>query len=244
MGTRHLTIVKHEDEIKVAQYGQWDGYPDGAGMIILNFLKTADLDQFKERLSLCEWATEEARQQQIEVMRKYTSAKSLPSDMNQKEFLSLEESEMLAKLHPETHRDTGSNILELINVGHFHKRELLLAEGRPVNQKYELQPGKIYLSNGFPFGNDRVFCEWAWAIDLDTNSLEVYCGQFNHDGSKGIFKDFDNPVRLLTSFWLDDLPDEEVFLSQCHPPEVTDEEALEYIAEITERNKQFSADDE
>ena len=99
MGTRHLTIVKHEEEIKVAQYGQWDGYPDGAGMIILNFLKTADLDQFKERLSLCEWATEEAREQQVEVMRKYTSAKSLPGDMNQKGFLSLEESEMLSKLH-------------------------------------------------------------------------------------------------------------------------------------------------
>lgn len=34
MGTRHLIKVKYKGEIKVSQYGQWDGYPDGQGLDI------------------------------------------------------------------------------------------------------------------------------------------------------------------------------------------------------------------
>jgi len=29
MGTRNLTIVTSNGKTKVAQYGQWDGYPGG-----------------------------------------------------------------------------------------------------------------------------------------------------------------------------------------------------------------------
>ena len=40
MGTRNLTLVKDkEGKTKVAQYGQWDGYPEGQGSTILNFIK-------------------------------------------------------------------------------------------------------------------------------------------------------------------------------------------------------------
>jgi hypothetical protein len=234
MGTRHLTIVKHEEEIKVAQYGQWDGYPDGAGINILGFLSKVDLDHFKERLSLCEWATDDTRKKQIEVVRKYTSVESLPDDIRQDGFLSMDESKMLEELYPESHRDTGSLILELIADGHFIKRAFsaLNPSGEPTEVKFEVQPGKIFLDNSIAFASDRVFCEWAWVIDLDTNELQVYTGQFNYDGSKSIFEDYDNPVRLLTTFDIDTLPDEAGFLSQCEAPEVTEEEALDFIEEI------------
>ena len=39
MGTRFLTAVFADGQYRVAQYGQWDGYPEGAGVNILHFLR-------------------------------------------------------------------------------------------------------------------------------------------------------------------------------------------------------------
>lgn len=39
MGTRNLTAVMANNEYKIAQYGQWDGYPSGQGITILRFLR-------------------------------------------------------------------------------------------------------------------------------------------------------------------------------------------------------------
>ena len=38
MGTRNLTVVVKDGTHKIAQYGQWDGYPSGVGADILTFL--------------------------------------------------------------------------------------------------------------------------------------------------------------------------------------------------------------
>jgi hypothetical protein len=38
MGTRHLIEVKIDGELKVAQYGQWDGYLTGQGVNIADFI--------------------------------------------------------------------------------------------------------------------------------------------------------------------------------------------------------------
>lgn len=39
MGTRGLTMVICDGETKVAQYGQWDHYPEGNGITCLEFTK-------------------------------------------------------------------------------------------------------------------------------------------------------------------------------------------------------------
>jgi len=39
MGTRNLTMVFKDGKYVVAQYGQWDGYPDGQGLTALTFLR-------------------------------------------------------------------------------------------------------------------------------------------------------------------------------------------------------------
>lgn len=51
MGTRNLTIVFDAGEYRVAQYGQWDGYPEGAGVSILRFLRD-EMDEFIFRTRL------------------------------------------------------------------------------------------------------------------------------------------------------------------------------------------------
>ena len=40
MGTRNLTVVKDlQGTTKIAQYGQWDGYPQYSGIKALEFLR-------------------------------------------------------------------------------------------------------------------------------------------------------------------------------------------------------------
>src|SRR5574337_1233174 len=51
MGTRNLTAVMMNGEYKVAQYGQWDGYPEGQGKTILEFLSgDGNIEKLKSAL--------------------------------------------------------------------------------------------------------------------------------------------------------------------------------------------------
>lgn len=60
MGTRNLTAVMVNGEYKIAQYGQWDGYPDGQGITALEFLRDKmDKRIFLERLAACRFGTNE-----------------------------------------------------------------------------------------------------------------------------------------------------------------------------------------
>lgn len=51
MGTRNLTIVQQGGEYKVAQYGQFDGYPNGQGKTVLEFLRTWDRPAFEKKVA-------------------------------------------------------------------------------------------------------------------------------------------------------------------------------------------------
>lgn len=53
MGTRHLVCVYANKRFQAAQYGQFDGYPGGAGLEVLDFIRglnKKDLAAFKKKL--------------------------------------------------------------------------------------------------------------------------------------------------------------------------------------------------
>jgi len=50
VGTRNITSVIMNGKQVVCQYGQWDGYPSWTGAKILEFLRNANMDQFKRAL--------------------------------------------------------------------------------------------------------------------------------------------------------------------------------------------------
>jgi hypothetical protein len=60
MGTRNLTKVIDKDGItRVAQYGQWDGYPDGQGKSMLAFISEYKmLDKIELSLSKCRFVSQ------------------------------------------------------------------------------------------------------------------------------------------------------------------------------------------
>ncbi len=89
MGTRHLIAAVIDGDFKLAQYGQWDGYPDGQGVGVLRFLKKSDLGQFKEKLRECTWITQE----QIDTVNA---------------------TEGWQRVYPHLSRDAGSDVLAMI----------------------------------------------------------------------------------------------------------------------------------
>ncbi len=51
MGTRHLICVFYKCRFVVAQYGQWDGYPEGQGVTLMKFLRMPiNIQQLKDGL--------------------------------------------------------------------------------------------------------------------------------------------------------------------------------------------------
>lgn len=60
MGTRHhQTVIDKEGNLKLSQYGQWDGYPSGQGVDILKYLKSGNLTKYQEEISRLREVTEE-----------------------------------------------------------------------------------------------------------------------------------------------------------------------------------------
>jgi hypothetical protein len=99
MGTRNLTVVKGSTGItKIAQYGQWDGYPSYSGIQALEFLRNKDWQALlQSKLDLVQFVGDE------EVDTLYKQFES--TDWENKDFLNA---------YPGLHRDTGIGILAVV----------------------------------------------------------------------------------------------------------------------------------
>jgi hypothetical protein len=100
MGTRNLTVVKNAmGTTKIAQYGQWDGYPSYSGIQVLEFLRDEYNQQLLEaKLDVVQFITDE------ECDELYNASKS-STDWENKDFLTA---------YPGLHRDTGVGILKIV----------------------------------------------------------------------------------------------------------------------------------
>ena len=68
MGTRHFQkVIAKTGEVKVQQYGQWDGYPEGQGIDILKYLRTGDLQRYQRNIEKLPQITKE----QTELIEKF-----------------------------------------------------------------------------------------------------------------------------------------------------------------------------
>ena len=101
MGTRNLTkVIDKNGVIKVAQYGQWDGYPSGQGVNALNAIFYY-LDEIKQGIKRVYWISQD------ELNEIYAS---LP-EMN---YLGTEDNDKFTTLYPNLTRDTCAKILNVI----------------------------------------------------------------------------------------------------------------------------------
>jgi len=104
MGTRNLTMVIFNDEVKVAQYGQWDGHPDGQGQTVFNFLANTDLDIFKSKLDKVRFFNDE----DSKTYEEFCTKCAIDGWMDSNQANTLHEE------YPYISRDLGADILEMI----------------------------------------------------------------------------------------------------------------------------------
>jgi hypothetical protein len=99
MGTRNLTVVKNsQGTTKIAQYGQWDGYPSYSGIQALNFLRDEYNQQLlSAKLDVVEFVGDE----EVDTLYKQFET----TDWENKDFLNA---------YPGLHRDTGIGILAVV----------------------------------------------------------------------------------------------------------------------------------
>lgn len=107
MGTRNSTLVKLDGEIKVAQYGQWDGYPTWQGLTIQKFLQEVDLEKFKEKLRTSVKPVDEKE------VEKYIK-EELGAENG---WLNMDQAAKFNKRFPALSRDHGADILNIIYNG-------------------------------------------------------------------------------------------------------------------------------
>lgn len=213
MGTRNLTLVQVDGALKVAQYGQWDGYPSGQGATVLKFMRDLVLSEdrvaeFTDKVRKCHFM-DAAELAEFEAEWKSAFGNGMISSGNYDAHK--RKSERFYKVWPQMTRDTAAEILSVI---------------------MESKDG-IALHDNSAFAADSLFCEWAYCVNLDTRTLEVYSG-FNHeplaDGDrfvglpispKGDYEGAKQyyPIRCVKTFSFDDLPTEEEFVAALEPKE-------------------------
>lgn len=147
MGTRNLTCVVIDKKFVVAQYCQWDGYPEGQGKTIVNFIASRmEPKTFKANLR----ALKQISNAQVNARIK----KATGIDLKKKGgWVNLEEGEKIRQACPQFDRDMGAEVLMAIQTGDVKEVRLDLG-----------------------FAQDSLFCEWAYVIDMDKRVLEVYRG--------------------------------------------------------------------
>lgn len=196
MGTRHVTAVVLDGQYKVAQYGQWDGRPSAAGTDILEFLKVKmDRTLFESKIRALQFNTEEQNKAEWEAVGADPES----------EWVSFDISDEHRRRYPHNSRDTGAEILDIIQNG-------ITGLG---------------IQDDLSFIADGLFCEWAYVIDLDRNTFEVFEG-FNTtplgNGERFYFmQEADKeyyPCKLAACWSLSSLPTAYGFSVKFSPDEV------------------------
>lgn len=202
MGTRGLTMVVSKGKTRVAQYGQWDHYPSGQGKTALEFLHNVDFKQFAKKLYRCQFIKRK-KQKEIDEFLLSIGCKD--------GWMTGEQSDLYKEKFPYLSRDNGANVLNLIN---------------------ESSDKEIWLYDQTDFAGDSLFCEYAYVIDLDKRTFEIYKGfnqsevneseRFAFLGGKN--KNGYTPVTHMKTYSLDDLPTVDDYLEEMKQMEKVEEE--------------------
>lgn len=183
MGTRNLTMVILNGEHKIAQYGQWDGYPEGQGLTCLLFLKNNDIQEFKNRVSKCSYMGED------EINKIWEEAGSEDG------FISMEGSYKVKNKYPTLSRDQGAEILHLVMGGHCN-----------LQDSSSFAADSLFCEWGYVIDLDNNKFEVYTGFNKSPLELNERFYSLQKDGSDYY------PIKLVAYFDIDNLPSKEEFV--------------------------------
>jgi hypothetical protein len=192
MGTRSLICVFKDGEYKVAQYSQWDGYPEGQGLDILNFLRNEfDRELFESKLNMIRFGTNE------ELYNHWKECGAGDS-----EWVSMEVADKHTKLYPENSRDTGAKILSIIQ---NTNKPLIL------DNSLAFAADSLFCEWAYVIDLDKNIFEVYEGFNQEPLDRNERFSFLDYQPAHRTEKYY--PVKLVATFDIDNLPTEEDFLN-------------------------------
>jgi hypothetical protein len=199
MGTRNLIAVQLDGEYRVAQYGQWDGYPSGQGAEVLEFLSNWDRPLFEKKLRAVNFYTPD----ELAAIWREAGA-------DEAGYINYDAAQRQHRRTPEISRDAGADILKMVQdrpEGIALKNSIDFA-GDSLMCEYayviDLDANVLEVFKGF---NNEPLPEGARFTNAPRRGDEYY------------------PVRLAASYPLGALPTVEKMVADVDPPDAEEEAA-------------------
>lgn len=199
MGTRNLTIVHKNGEYKVAQYGQWDGYPEGLGATLLNFLKNVNIDSFRNAIDNVSFYTQEELE---EIDKQIDEARKVIPNYEWQRY------------YPHLSRDCGGDILNRIVFKCVTK----------VKNAIDFAADSLFCEWAYVIDLDTDKFEVYKGFNKEELSSDerFYCMEEKCDKENDIQKNY-HPIKFVKAYDLNNLPDEKIFIAELTPDDEDEE---------------------
>jgi hypothetical protein len=199
MGTRNLTMVISNGETKVAQYGQWDGYPRGQGATALSFLRSCDLKKFKQKVDSLSFLSDSECQKLDDEGNWSEKYPWLTRDIGAEILTAIYEGKLRVRSGVADKKEISVSVSKLVNSEGFANDSLFCEWGYVI----DLDRNTFEVYKGFnkkPLGKKQRFKFLEEPI-----SRKVITEKQNKKLENPRDKYF--PIRMVKSYSLDDLPD-------------------------------------
>lgn len=202
MGTRHLIAVVVDGEYKVAQYGQWDGYPSGQGASLLEKLSNINIDTFRDNVRELTYISEEEYQKAWEMAGAEPNATSV----------TLQIADKFEDMYPHLSRNCGSHIID-----HIYKWGGQIK----VQNSLDFASDSLFCEYGYVIDLDKNTFEVYQGFIEAPHTGERFSDfpLMNNNVSDQYY-----PIKHMYTFDLVNLPTEEEFLTILDKIENVEEE--------------------
>lgn len=166
MGTRNLFTIILNGQKKLAKYNQWDGYLDGQGQYLSDFIvNDLDFEKLKDGLVSVRFVKETEFDEKLATIGITENS------------ISFEQGDLITETFPLLSRDVCiDKTLNSIQNLQFKIKSSTCKDSNLIRNTKEVTVLRenLITSDQSEFLNDGLFCEYAYELNLDLNTVRVF----------------------------------------------------------------------